>query len=78
MHFLFLTVNRKPIVIKLASFSGFNLTETCNTECSCTTEIYEPVCDDDINYFSPCHAGCKSVEADDQSVASSKVRGKRF
>ncbi|NWH15306.1 solute carrier organic anion transporter family member 4A1 isoform X1 [Grus americana] len=39
-----------------------NLTAACNTECGCLQETYSPVCgSDDIMYYSPCHAGCKTV-----------------
>ncbi|KAK3087766.1 hypothetical protein FSP39_010363 [Pinctada imbricata] len=38
-----------------------NVTSSCNSMCSCTTEYYEPVCSEhNIQYFSPCHAGCQS------------------
>ncbi|XP_067410215.1 solute carrier organic anion transporter family member 4A1 [Emydura macquarii macquarii] len=41
--------------------SSQNLTAACNTECGCLREIYSPVCgSDDIMYYSPCHAGCKT------------------
>ncbi|XP_077488077.1 solute carrier organic anion transporter family member 74D-like [Amblyomma americanum] len=40
-----------------------SLLDTCNVDCNCNTQIYEPVCSSNrmISYFSPCHAGCKSV-----------------
>ncbi|XP_048780929.2 solute carrier organic anion transporter family member 4C1-like isoform X3 [Ostrea edulis] len=43
------------------------LTSPCNSNCSCTTEMYEPVCSElGVQYFSPCHAGCSGkVGADD-------------
>ncbi|XP_067950254.1 solute carrier organic anion transporter family member 4C1-like [Watersipora subatra] len=34
------------------------LTASCNDACECTTTLYDPVCADDVQYFSPCHAGC--------------------
>ena len=34
----------------------------CNADCNCTTESYDPICgDNNIEYFSPCHAGCTDV-----------------
>ena len=35
-----------------------NLISDCNTDCQCTTKRFQPVCGSDLNYFSPCHAGC--------------------
>ncbi|XP_042220869.1 solute carrier organic anion transporter family member 3A1-like isoform X2 [Homarus americanus] len=38
-----------------------NLTAWCNTGCSCTSSLVEPVCGNNgLTYFSPCHAGCTS------------------
>ncbi|XP_062617842.1 solute carrier organic anion transporter family member 4A1-like [Saccostrea cucullata] len=35
---------------------------SCNSDCGCSTKGYEPICDENqIVYFSPCHAGCKSI-----------------
>ncbi|XP_039267310.2 solute carrier organic anion transporter family member 4A1-like [Styela clava] len=31
----------------------------CNTKCGCSTDRFNPVCDDlGVTYFSPCYAGC--------------------
>jgi len=39
--------------------STANLTNTCNSNCSCAEVLYEPVCSHDyLQYYSPCHAGC--------------------
>ncbi|XP_060072652.1 solute carrier organic anion transporter family member 4C1-like [Ylistrum balloti] len=33
--------------------------QSCNYNCSCSSEFYQPVCSDQhVQYFSPCHAGC--------------------
>ena len=36
----------------------------CNSECGCSSTQYEPICSADgkTHLFSPCQAGCKSVE----------------
>ena len=40
-----------------------SLTAKCNLDCSCTTQLYDPVCDETVGvtYFSPCYAGCRVV-----------------
>ncbi|KAL5014579.1 hypothetical protein ScPMuIL_008849 [Solemya velum] len=39
-----------------------NLDASCNQGCDCSTKYYEPVCSDqNIQFFSPCHAGCLST-----------------
>ena len=37
--------------------SDFDLTATCNVDCTCSLEYFNPVCADGVTYFSPCHAG---------------------
>ncbi|KAG6940386.1 solute carrier organic anion transporter family member 4C1 [Chelydra serpentina] len=38
-----------------------NLTAPCNANCSCLRSFYYPVCGrDEVQYFSPCFAGCTS------------------
>ncbi|XP_076024060.1 solute carrier organic anion transporter family member 4A1 [Genypterus blacodes] len=38
------------------------LTVGCNAGCSCIRELYNPVCGaDGVMYYSPCHAGCSSI-----------------
>ncbi|XP_062943663.1 uncharacterized protein LOC134370492 [Cynocephalus volans] len=37
-----------------------NLTAPCNEKCKCSSSLYSSICGrDDIEYFSPCFAGCK-------------------
>ncbi|XP_070558468.1 solute carrier organic anion transporter family member 2A1-like [Ptychodera flava] len=47
------------------ALSNQDLISTCNANCECSTEHYQPVCGTDkMTYFSPCHAGCSRVDAD--------------
>ena len=40
---------------------SLRLSEPCNSNCSCSEEVFLPVCgSNQVNYFSPCHAGCFS------------------
>ncbi|XP_069740213.1 solute carrier organic anion transporter family member 4A1 [Narcine bancroftii] len=54
-----------PVVGITSTFNGsfydgpINLTATCNADCNCLMELYNPVCGaDGLMYYSPCHAGC--------------------
>lgn len=53
-----------------------NLTAACNAGCGCVREVYNPVCGADaMMYYSPCHAGCRSINRTEASTAK-RVRGK--
>ncbi|XP_054207555.1 solute carrier organic anion transporter family member 6A1 isoform X4 [Homo sapiens] len=44
-----------------------NLTAPCNEKCRCSSSIYSSICGrDDIEYFSPCFAGCTYSKAQNQ------------
>ncbi|KAG8190234.1 hypothetical protein JTE90_011955 [Oedothorax gibbosus] len=63
LGFLILMIPKCEI-IQMSSFGlneqGLILEGPCNTNCSCSTNVFEPVCarDGKTVYFSPCHAGC--------------------
>ncbi|XP_071952419.1 solute carrier organic anion transporter family member 5A1-like [Antedon mediterranea] len=44
--------------LQLNELDGVSLTWECNANCSCTENQYKPICLEERNYFSPCHAGC--------------------
>uniref|UniRef100_A0A3B3UU78 Solute carrier organic anion transporter family member n=1 Tax=Poecilia latipinna TaxID=48699 RepID=A0A3B3UU78_9TELE len=47
---------------QLGSSLDMNLTVSCNAACNCAREVYNPVCGaDGVMYYSPCHAGCTSI-----------------
>ncbi|XP_023149195.2 solute carrier organic anion transporter family member 4A1-like [Amphiprion ocellaris] len=65
---------------KLQSGNSFsldlNLTVGCNANCSCVRELYNPVCGaDDMMYYSPCHAGCTSINHTDVSTGKQVYSG---
>ena len=47
----------------------------CNLDCGCKGISYNPVCSNEdgfTNYFSPCHAGCKSFRVETKGQLISK------
>lgn len=47
------------------------LISTCNNNCSCSTAVYEPVCSEhNVQYFSPCHAGCSGKARGDGTYSN--------
>lgn len=45
----------------------YNLLSKCNKNCQCSTSYIEPICGKNgITYFSPCFAGCKEYEVDEE------------
>lgn len=58
---LFLGCDRRSFYEETSDLSSVNLfSSTCNSECSCSQHVFQPVCGSDqvTNYFSPCAAGC--------------------
>lgn len=52
-----------------SSALDMNLTVSCNAACNCAREVYNPVCGaDGVMYYSPCHAGCTSINHTEPST----------
>ncbi|XP_037980759.1 solute carrier organic anion transporter family member 4C1 isoform X3 [Motacilla alba alba] len=63
--FLFAKCGNEPFAGVSETYNGTgtlqNLTAPCNANCRCLRSIYYPVCgSDEVQYFSPCFAGCAS------------------
>ncbi|XP_077470694.1 solute carrier organic anion transporter family member 4A1 isoform X2 [Stigmatopora argus] len=53
-----------------------DLTVVCNAHCGCVRELYNPVCgSDNIMYYSPCHAGCTSINHTEDSTGKKVYSG---
>ncbi|NWI84515.1 SO4C1 protein, partial [Pitta sordida] len=63
--FLVTKCRNQPFAGVSESYNGtgmlLNLTAPCNVKCGCLRSMYYPVCGrDEVQYFSPCFAGCTS------------------
>ncbi|NXI94219.1 SO4C1 protein, partial [Psophia crepitans] len=63
--FLFAKCGNEPFAGVSETYNGtgmlYNLTAPCNANCRCLRSMYYPVCGrDEVQYFSPCFAGCAS------------------
>ncbi|XP_069564504.1 solute carrier organic anion transporter family member 4A1 [Brachyistius frenatus] len=68
----------KPSKLRLTNSSSLeeNLTVGCNAGCSCVRELYNPVCGaDGVMYYSPCHAGCTSINHTERSTGKQVFSG---
>lgn len=56
-----------------------NLTAPCNENCNCLRSSYLPVCGtDEVQYFSPCYAGCSSVSNQNSGQVISCTKNAKF
>ncbi|NWV67250.1 SO4C1 protein, partial [Malurus elegans] len=63
--FLFAKCGNEPFAGVSETYNGtgtlYNLTAPCNANCRCLRSMYYPICGrDEVQYFSPCFAGCAS------------------
>ncbi|KAM7023516.1 solute carrier organic anion transporter family member 4C1 [Acridotheres tristis] len=63
--FLFAKCGNEPFAGVSETYNGtgtlHNLTAPCNANCRCLRSMYYPICGrDEVQYFSPCFAGCAS------------------
>ncbi|XP_042311154.1 solute carrier organic anion transporter family member 4C1 [Sceloporus undulatus] len=66
MVFAFAKCGNEPFAGVSETYNGTgtlsNLDAPCNAHCKCMPSAFEPVCGaDQIQYFSPCYAGCTTV-----------------
>uniref|UniRef100_A0A674C767 Solute carrier organic anion transporter family member n=1 Tax=Salmo trutta TaxID=8032 RepID=A0A674C767_SALTR len=48
----------------------------CNADCHCLRELYNPVCGaDGVMYYSPCHAGCSTINHTEVSTGRQVYSG---
>uniref|UniRef100_A0A3P9JE33 Solute carrier organic anion transporter family member n=1 Tax=Oryzias latipes TaxID=8090 RepID=A0A3P9JE33_ORYLA len=53
-----------------------SLTVGCNAACNCVREVYNPVCgSNDVMYYSPCHAGCTSINHTEEATGKQVFSG---
>ncbi|XP_065566171.1 solute carrier organic anion transporter family member 74D-like isoform X2 [Artemia franciscana] len=64
--FAFVGCDSKPLHGMRSDNGLINPISDCNIDCSCEGLRYSPVCSEDgeMNFFSPCHAGCKENSID--------------
>ena len=64
-------VSYTQLLNSTTSFSPLpSLNDDCNSDCACNTAFYQPVCDNDVTFFSPCHAACNDVMLDESGHVS--------
>ena len=61
-NFLCCSIPQSRLIEKFDVSYKENLTAECNVKCACSTAMYKPVCSGERTYFSPCHAGCKTLQ----------------
>ncbi|XP_069819796.1 solute carrier organic anion transporter family member 1C1-like [Dendropsophus ebraccatus] len=55
---------------KLDTFREHSLFSSCNADCSCATQQWDPVCgNNNITYLSACLAGCRSSTGSGRNIA---------
>lgn len=68
-----ITCEKQAIIVGQSDVDAnvFDFNTTCSAQCQCRDERFQPVCDHarNVNYFSPCRAGCsgpgrRSVQED--------------
>lgn len=49
------------------TLSDIALDHECNSGCGCDMSVYDPICIDGVEYFTPCHAGCSNTVSNSSS-----------
>lgn len=79
VHFPFIALlrSKKFIRFRFSSepFDSPKFKDSCNEACHCSPRQYDPVCGtDNVVYYSPCFAGCRSTYQLDSTKVSLTFR----
>ncbi|KAJ3586703.1 hypothetical protein NHX12_013099 [Muraenolepis orangiensis] len=74
-HSRYQDLTNQPLTNR-SSLEPDSLTVGCNAGCSCARELYNPVCGlDGVMYYSPCHAGCRTINHTDAATGRQVYSG---
>ena len=63
------------LFLKCQSNIRYSFDDQCSQKCHCSSLIYEPVCyENQINYLSPCYAGCTNKNQTVRSIQHKSSR----
>ncbi|XP_078576841.1 uncharacterized protein LOC144862330 [Branchiostoma floridae x Branchiostoma japonicum] len=69
MSFAGVTVPYQNNLTNDIPMTSTNLSDTCNADCNCKTAFLVPTCGaNNVQYFSPCFAGCTGESTDDNGI----------
>ncbi|KAM9855444.1 solute carrier organic anion transporter family member 4A1 [Aulostomus maculatus] len=75
-HYKYSYDKQSKLHLRNSSSLEESLTVGCNAGCGCVRELYNPVCGaDGVMYYSPCHAGCSSINGTEPSTGKQMYSG---